>query len=55
MQLIKTACRNKNKAWGNFEDTAMGYIDKKSGRSQVEKSNAHSCGNSQEETKSFKN
>jgi len=29
--------KNKCKAWGNFEDTTMGYIGKKSGHSQVEK------------------
>lgn len=36
MQLIKIACKNKSKAGGNSEDVAIGYIDEKSGSSQVE-------------------
>lgn len=38
MQLIKAACKNKSRAWGNFEDSTIGCIDKKSGSSQVENS-----------------
>lgn len=55
MQLIKTACKNQSKAGGNSEDIAVGYIDEKSGSSQVGKSNAHSGGNSWEEAKMLKN